>query len=125
MIKVEKDDIIFGTSIIILLAVWYFSLLIFNSPIISIIYLWTSMTSLSFIYVYIYRKRKRSRRILKIRFFASAIPIYSALIYYIYRLVIDKNLPQGQIFLPFFIVIFILFLNAIILYFYEIKKSNM
>lgn len=123
IMKIEKDDIIFGISILILLLIWYITLILFKYPLLSIIFLWTAMSVLSLIYLYIYRKRKRNKKIMRIRFFVSAIPLYPVLIYYVYRLVIEKNLPKEQVYLPFFVVFSILILNAILIYFYEIKKT--
>ena len=122
--KIETDDIIFGISILILLGIWFVTLKIFNYPLLSIIFLWTAMSVLSLIYLYVYRKRKRNKKIMRIRFFVSAIPLYPVLIYYVYKLAIEKNLPTEQIYLPFFVIFSILILNAIVIYFYEIRKKN-
>ena len=121
--KIERDDIIFGLVALMLLSVWFLSLLLFDSPITSILILWIGMSILSTSYVYVYKKRKRDKKVLRIRFFVSAIPIYPLLIYYIYKLVVDKNLPQGLVYLPFIIIFTVLALNAIVLYFYEIRKK--
>ena len=123
-IEIENEDIIFGILILILLASWFLMLLIFDSPLFSIIFLWTGMIFLSILYAYVYKKNKRDMKILKKRFFVSAIPIYPMLMYYIYKIAVDHNLPQEQKFLPFFIVLSVLILNALVLYFYEIKKDN-
>jgi hypothetical protein len=81
------------------------------------------MIIISLLYVRVYRKTKRDIKVLRKRFFASAIPIYPMLIYYIYKLIIEGNLPQEQKYLPFFIVMTMLFLNAVVLYFYEVRKE--
>lgn len=122
--KIETEDIIFGSLIVILLGIWYLTILIYNFPLMSIIILWIGMTIISLLYVYVYRKRKRDKKILKIRFYITAIPIYPMLAYYFYKLLVDHNLPKEQKLLPLFIIFFVLFFNAIIIYFYEIKKSN-
>lgn len=123
IMKIEKDDIIFGISILILLSIWYITLILFKYPLLSIIFLWTAMSVLSVLYLYVYRIRKRNKKIMRIRFFVSAIPLYPVLIYYVYKLAIEKNLPTGQVYLPFFVVFSILILNAILIYFYEIRKT--
>jgi hypothetical protein len=124
IMKIEKDDIIFGITILILLSIWYITLILFKYPLLSIIFLWTAMSVLSLLYIYVYRKRKRNKKIMRIRFFVTAIPLYPVLIYYVYKLAIEKNLPTGHVYLPFFVVFSILILNAILIYFYEIRKTN-
>ena len=87
--KIKNEDLIFGSLILILLSIWYLTLKFYNFPIISIIILWIGMTLLSLIYVYIYKKRNRDKKILRIRFYITAIPIYPMLAYYIYKLIIE------------------------------------
>ena len=123
-IKIETEDLVFGALAIILLGIWYLTLLLFDYPLISIIFLWTAMVLLSIMYVQVYKNKKRDMKVLRKRFFVSAIPIYPMLAYYVYKLVIDRDLPQEQKFLPFFILMAVLILNAIVLYFYEIKKTD-
>jgi hypothetical protein len=121
--NIQNEDIIFGSIILVLLLIWYLSLILFDYPLMSIIFLWTGMIIISLLYVRVYRKTKRDIKVLRKRFFASAIPIYPMLIYYIYKLIIEGNLPQEQKYLPFFIVMTMLFLNAVVLYFYEVRKE--
>ncbi len=120
--KIESEDIVFGMLALISLAFWFLTLLILDSPLMSIVFLWTFMILLSIVYFYVYKKRKRDIKVLRIRFFVSAIPLYPMMIYYIYKLVVDHDLPKEQRFLPFFILLPALILNAIVLYVYEIKK---
>jgi hypothetical protein len=119
--KIENEDIIFGILALVLLGIWLLTLLIFESALASIAFLWTTMILLSLLYVYVYRKRKRNMKILRRRFFVSAIPLYPMLIYYVYKIIIEHNLPEEQKFLPLFIVFMVLILNGIVLYVYEIK----
>lgn len=121
--EIKNEDIIFGSIILILLGIWYLTLILFDYPLLSIILLWTGMIVISLLYVQVYKKAKRDKKILRKRFFVSAIPIYPMLIYYIYKLVIEGNLPQEQKYLPFFIVMSMLILNAIVLYIYEVRKK--
>lgn len=121
--EIKNEDIIFGSIILILLGIWYLTLILFDYPLLSIILLWTGMIIISLLYVQVYKKAKRDKKILRKRFFISAIPIYPMLIYYIYKLVIEGNLPQEQKYLPFFIVMSMLILNAIVLYIYEVRKK--
>jgi hypothetical protein len=121
--NIQNEDIIFGSIILVLLLIWYLSLILFDYPLMSIIFLWTGMIIISLLYVRVYRRTKRDIKVLRKRFFASAIPIYPMLIYYIYKLVLEGNLPQEQKYLPFFIVMTMLFLNAVVLYFYEVRKE--
>ena len=122
--KIEIEDIIFGTLALIFIAIWLFTLLLFDYPLLSIIFLWTSMILISLSYIYVYKKRKRNLKILRIRFVVSGLPIYPMMIYYIYKLIFDDGLPKDQEFLPLFVIVPALVLNGIILYFYEIKKQS-
>jgi hypothetical protein len=119
--KIEIEDIIFGSLAVISIAIWFFSLIIFDYPLISIIFLWLSMILISLLYIIVYKKKKRDIRILRIRFFVSGLPIYPMMIYYIYKLIFDDGLPKDQEFLPLFVLLPALFLNGIILYFYELR----
>ncbi|KYK19971.1 hypothetical protein AYK24_04480 [Thermoplasmatales archaeon SG8-52-4] len=121
--EIKNEDIIFGSIILLLLGIWYLTLILFDYPLLSIIILWTGMIIISLTYVQVYKKSNRDLKILRRRFFISAIPIYPMLLYYIYKLVIDGNLPQEQKYLPFFIVMSMLVLNAIVLYIYEVRKQ--
>jgi hypothetical protein len=122
--KIEKEDIVFGALALLSLIIWYFSLLMFDNPLVSIIFLWTVVIILSIVYIYVYKRRGRNMKILRLRFFISAIPIYPLMIYYIYKLVIDHNLPAEQRFLPFFILLPALILNGSVLYLYELRKQK-
>ena len=82
------------------------------------------MILISVLYIVVYRRRNRDKKILRIRFLASGIPIYPTMIYYIYKIVFDNGLPKDQKFLPLFVLIPALFLNGIILYFFEMRKKN-
>ncbi len=122
--KIEIEDIVFGSLALISLLIWYFMLLFSNSPLISIIFLWISMILISVLYIFVYRKKKRDKKLLRIRFLASGIPIYPTMIYYIYKIIFNEGIPKDQKFLPLFVLLPALFLNGIILYFYEIRKKD-
>lgn len=122
--KIETEDIVFGTLALISLAIWYFMLVLSNSPLRSIIFLWVAMILISVLYIFVYRKKKRDKKILRIRFLVSGIPIYPTMIYYIYKIVFDDGIPKNQKFLPLFVLLPALFLNGVILYFYEIRKKD-
>ena len=116
---IQKEDI---TSVIItlcLLLIWYLSLLIFNYPLLSVSILWSGMILLSIIYYIVYRKKKRDMRIFKIRFFVSAIPIYPALVFYVYMLLNGKAVSGIFRLLPIGIIGTMLLLNAGVVYFYS------
>jgi len=121
--KIESEDIVFGSLALISLAIWFFSLIFFNYPLISIIFLWSSMIIISVLYIVVYRRRKRNLKILRIRFLLSGIPLYPTMIYYVYKLVFDNGLPKEQEFLPLFVLLPALFLNGIILLFFDILKK--
>lgn len=122
IMKIEIEDAISAFVVLILLGVWYVTLVVFNSPLHSIGFLWISMTFLSIVYVSVYKKRKRDLKVLRIRFFLTALPLYPVLIYYFYKLVADHTLPTGQLFLPVGILSTVLILNALTVFKYEIKK---
>ncbi len=122
--KIEIEDIVFGSLALISLAIWYFMLVFSNSPLISVIFLWISMILISILYIFVYRKKKRDKKLLRIRFLASGIPLYPTMIYYIYKIVFSDGLPKNQKFLPLFVLLPALFLNGIILYLYEIRKKD-
>jgi len=77
------------------------------------------MIVFSIVYYIVYRKKKRDMRILKMRFFVSAVPIYSALVFYMYMLLYGKEISGGFRLLPIGIIGTMLFLNASVLYFYS------
>ena len=122
--KIEIEDIVFGSLALISLTVWYFLLTLSNSPLLSIIFLWVSMIIISILYITIYRKKKRDKKILRIRLLASGIPLYPTMIYYIYKIVFDNGLPKDQRLLPLFILLPALFINGIILLFWDIRKNK-
>jgi hypothetical protein len=122
--KIEIEDVIFGTLTLISLAIWYFILVQTDMPLMSIIFLWSSMILISVLYIILYRIKNINKKILRIRFLASGIPIYPTMIYYIYKIVFDNGIPKEQKFLPLFVLLPALFLNGIILYFYEMRKKN-
>jgi hypothetical protein len=122
--KIEIEDIIFGSLALISLAIWYLILVISNSPLFSIIFLWVSMILISLLYIVVYRKKNRDLKILRIRFLASGIPLYPTMIYYVYKILIEDGLPKDQKLLPLFVLLPALFLNGIILFFYDIRRKK-
>jgi len=122
--KIEIEDVIFGSLALISLAVWYYLLILTNMPLMSIIFLWSSMILISVLYIIVYRRKNRDKKILRIRFLLSGIPIYPTMIYYIYKIVFESGIPKDQKFLPLYVLLPALFLNGIILYFFEMRKKN-
>jgi len=121
--KIEIEDIVFGSLALISLAIWYFMLILSNSPLFSIIFLWVSMILISVLYIVVYNKKQRDRKLLRIRFLASGIPLYPTMIYYIYKIIFDNGLPKEQRLLPLFILLPALFINGIILLLWDILKK--
>jgi hypothetical protein len=115
---IQNDDIISVLITLLLLAIWFITLEIFNYPLISILILWVGMITLSVIYYFIYKNKKRDMKLFKIRFFVSAIPLYPVLAYYVYCLIAGIGLPNNLKYLPFFIIFTLLFLNALVVYIY-------
>jgi peptidoglycan biosynthesis protein MviN/MurJ (putative lipid II flippase) len=116
---IQKEDIVSVIITLCLLLTWYLTLISFNYPLISISILWVGMIVLSIVYYVVYRKKKRDMRILKTRFFVSVVPIYSALVFYVYLLLYEKEISGGFRLLPIGIIGTMLFLNASVVYFYS------
>ena len=107
-----------------LLALWFFTLYIYDYPLLSVSILWIGMILLSFGYLYVYKKKNRNMKVLKIRFLVSAVPIYPVLLYYVYRLIIGNGLLGELRLLPFFVVFAMLFLNTIVVYIFG-RNNNL
>ena len=122
--KIENEDVISVIITLLLLIIWYFTLQLFNYPLISVSILWVGMIVLSIIYFFIYKKKKRNMKIFKIRFLVSAVPIYPVLIYYVYSLSIGEGLPSELRLLPFLIGFSMLSLNALVVYIFHRKNYN-
>jgi hypothetical protein len=82
------------------------------------------MIVISIVYFYDYKKKNRNMKILKIRFIVSTILIYPILAFYVYNLIIHKVIPDFFRFLPIFVVFFMLFLNAIVMYIFEFNNCD-
>jgi hypothetical protein len=121
---IQKEDIVSVLLTLLLLFIWFSTLVIYNYPLLSIAILWIGMIVLSIVYVIVYKRKKRDMRIFKIRFLVSALPIYPVLAYYVYSLTIGNGLPQELRLLPFFVVFTMLFLNAAVVYIFDNKTSN-
>jgi len=117
--NIEKEDIVSVIITLCLLFVWYLTLNLFNYPLLSISLLWIGMIILSITYYAVYRKKKRDMKILKIRFFVSAVPIYFALGFYVYIILCDKNAFGYFRLLPIGIIGTMLLLNASVVYIYS------
>jgi len=118
-IDIQKEDTVSVIITLCLLFLWYITLVLFNYPLISLLILWVGMIVLSILYYIVYRKKKRDMRIFKIRFLVSAVPIYSALGFYVYVLLYGKEIPGIFRFMPIGIIGTMLLLNAVVVYFYS------
>jgi len=121
---IQKEDIVSVLLTLLLLFIWFTTLVIYNYPLVSIAILWIGMIVLSIVYAIVYKRKKRDMKIFKIRFLVSALPIYPVLAYYVYSLTIGNGLPRELRLLPFFVVFTMLFLNATIVYIFDKKTSN-
>lgn len=122
--EIKLEDTISVIVTFCLLFIWYFTLVIFNYPLISIAILWIGMILLSIIYFIIYRKKKRNMTMLKTRFLVSAIPIYPALGFYVYMLIVGQQVTGVFRLLPIGIIGTMLLLNAAVVYFYSRTKFS-
>jgi hypothetical protein len=119
--EIVKEDAVSVIVTLCLLFVWYFTLIKFNNPLISVSILWVGMIALSIVYYIVYRKKKRDMRIFKIRFFVSALPIYPTLVFYVYMLLTGKEVSGVFRLLPIGIIGTMLLLNAGVVYIYSRK----
>ncbi len=116
---IQKEDIVSVIITLCLLCIWYLTLAMYNYPVVSLLLLWVGMIILSILYYIIYRKKKRDMRIFKIRFLVSAVPIYSALGFYVYVLLYGKGVPGIFRLMPIGIIGTMLLLNAGVVYWYS------
>jgi len=116
---IKKEDTISVIITLCLLLTWYVTLISFNYPLLSISILWAGMIVLTIIYCIAYHKNKRDTKILKMRFYISGVPIYSALVFYIYMLIYGKEISDSFRLLPIGIIGTMLLLNATVVYFYS------
>ncbi len=121
---VQKEDMASVIITLALLSVWFITLLVFNHPLISLLILWCGMIVLSIIYTIIYWKKKRDMHIFKIRFLVSVVPIYSALLFYLYILIYGKDFPDFVRFMPIGIIGTMLLLNAGVVYWFSHQKTK-
>jgi hypothetical protein len=120
---VQKEDMASVIITLCLLATWFITLLLYNHPLQSLLILWVGMILLSIIYTIVYWKKKRDMRIFKIRFLVSVVPIYSALLFYVYVLLYGKNTPDFVRYLPIGIIGTMLLLNATVVYWFSQQKK--
>jgi hypothetical protein len=119
---IQREDIASVLITLGLLFVWYLTLVLFNYPLLSIAFLWVGMTVLSVVYYVVYRKKKRDMKIFKMRFLVSVIPIYSALLFYVYMMINGKGVSGAFRLLPIGIIGTMLLLNASVVYYYTGRK---
>lgn len=119
---IQREDIASVLITLGLLFVWYLTLVFFNYPLFSIGLLWIGMTVLSLVYFMVYRRKKRDMRIFKMRFVVSVIPIYSALLFYVYILLNGKEVSGVIRLMPIGIIGTMLLLNASVVYYYTGRK---
>ena len=122
MMDAKREDYLSVAITLLLLILWFSTLVLFNIPLFSFLLLWIGMIIISFVYTYIYKKKGRDMKTLKIRFVVSAFPIYLIFIYYIYQLTSAQTIPQSLRLLPFFVVLSMLTLNALVVYIIQSKK---
>lgn len=123
--EVQKEDMASVIITLCLLATWFITLLLYNHPLLSLLILWVGMILLSVIYTIVYWKKKRDMRIFKIRFLVSVVPIYSALLFYVYVMLYGKNTPSFVRYLPIGIIGTMLLLNAGVVYWFSQQKKSL
>jgi hypothetical protein len=121
--KIQSEDIIFGTLALISIGIWLLSVIYFDYPLLSVLFLWSTMILITILYIHVYKKRKRDKKIMKLRFYLSGIPVYPSMIYYIYKLIFDNGVPKEQELLPLYVLIPALAINGFILLFFDILKK--
>lgn len=120
---IRKEDSISVIVTLCLLLVWYLTLSFFNYPLGSLLILWVGMILLTILYFFVYRKKQRDMRILKMRFFVSAVPIYSALLVYVFILLNGSQVSSVFRLMPIGIIGTMLLLNAGVVYYYSQKPT--
>ena len=115
---IQKEDIISVIVTFCLLFTWYVTLVSFNYPLLSLLILWVGMVILTLVYYIVYRNKKRDMKIFKMRFIVSALPIYTALAFYVYLLLEGKHVSGVLRLLPIGIIGTMLLLNAGVVYYY-------
>lgn len=120
---IQIEDKISVVVTLCLLFVWYITLFLFNYPLGSLFILWVGMILLTILYLLVYRKKKRDMRVLKMRFFVSAVPIYSALLFYVYILLNGTHVSGVLRLMPIGIIGTMLLLNAGVVYYYSQRPS--
>jgi hypothetical protein len=115
---IQKEDIISVIVTFCLLFTWYVTLVSFNYPLLSLLVLWVGMVVLTIVYYLVYRNKKRDMKIFKMRFIVSALPIYTALAFYVYLLLEGKHVSGVLRLLPIGIIGTMLLLNAGVVYYY-------
>jgi hypothetical protein len=115
---IQKEDIVSVIATLCLLLLWYVTLFSFNYPLLSLLILWVGMIVLTIVYYIVYRKKKRDMKILKMRFFVSAVPIYAALALYVYLMISGAHLSGVFRLMPIGIIGTMLLLNAGVVYYY-------
>ena len=119
---IQKEDMASVVITLCLLLIWFITLVLFNYPLLSLLFLWAGMIVLSLIYYIVYRKKKRDMIIFKIRFLVSGLPIYSALAFYVYIMLYGKGAPGIVRFMPIGIIGTMLLLNAGVVYWFSPRK---
>jgi len=119
---VQKEDMASVVITLCMLFIWFITLVLFNYPLLSLLFLWMGMIVLSLIYYLVYRKKKRDMRIFKIRFLVSVIPIYFALALYVYIMFYGEGVPGIVRFMPIGIIGTMLLLNAGVVYWFSRRK---
>jgi hypothetical protein len=120
---IRKEDYVSVLITLCLLATWYVTLITFNHPVVSLFILWVGMIVLTLLYYLVYKKKQRDMKILKTRFVVSAIPAYSALLFYVFILVNGTVISSGFRLLPIGIIGTMLLLNATVVYWYS-RRDN-
>lgn len=115
---IQREDVVSVLVTFCLLLIWYVTLVSFNYPLLSLFILWGGMIILTIVYFVVYRNKKRDMKILKVRFLVSALPIYSALGFYVYLLLEGKHVSGVVRLLPIGIIGTMLLLNAGVVYYY-------
>jgi hypothetical protein len=119
---VQPEDTASVILTLCLLLIWYLTFVVFNYPLLSLLFLWAGMIILSLVYLLVYKKKKRNMHIFKIRFYVSAIPIYSALAFYVYILIYGQAVPGIVRYMPIGIIGTMLLLNAGVVYWFSKNK---
>lgn len=120
---IQWEDWVSVIGSLSIVATWFILLEVFDLAFIAVAFFWAGMSVLVFWYLHLYYKKKRDKRLIKMRFFISAIPNYIAFATYAYSVIMGIDLSQNYVLIPLWLYSIWFTVNAVILYVYAPKMK--